>query len=184
MYQRKNTPSISTLQYCQHTREYLKEARTGKGTTGSVLGTSPFLTKTSRGAGTQEDRGSRTTPSAEHRERPSKHKTRTQTHRRTTKGRRQQKENHLDNQESFLLTGTSALCPPHPFRRCYDRFLGRPRHAAALGTIFGVRFASQEQMGRPCRVLLRSWLVSDQPRLSDQLRICSAIRRMEEEKWG
>ena len=54
MYQRKNTPTISTLQYCQHTREYLKEARTGKGTTGSVLGTSPFLTKASPGAGTRK----------------------------------------------------------------------------------------------------------------------------------
>ena len=54
MYQRKNTPTISTLQYCQHTREYLKEARTGKGTTGSVLGTSPFLTKASTEAGTRK----------------------------------------------------------------------------------------------------------------------------------
>ena len=54
MDQRKNTPSISTLQYCQHTREYLKEARTGEGTTGSVLGTSPFLTKTSTETGTRQ----------------------------------------------------------------------------------------------------------------------------------
>ena len=54
MYQRKNTPSISTLQYCQHTREYLKGARSGKGTTGSVLGTSPFLTEASTGAGTKK----------------------------------------------------------------------------------------------------------------------------------
>ena len=134
MYQRKNTPSMSTLQYCQHTREYLKGARSGKGTTGSVLGTSPFLTKASTGAGTRKTgaaanhkgrRHPRPTPSAQHQERPNKHKTKTQTHRRTTK----QKDKHPDNQESFLLAELPLFSPP--FRRCCDRFLGRrPRHAA------------------------------------------------------
>ena len=95
MYQRKNTPSISTLQYCQHTREYLKEARTGNGTTGSVLGTSPFPRKPVGHP--------RPAPNTQHRKGTNSHKARTQTHRPTTKGRRQQKGNHLGNQESVVV---------------------------------------------------------------------------------
>ena len=113
MYQRKNTPSISTLQYCQHIREYLKEARTGNGTKGSVLGTSPFPRKPVQEPepgrqGSSQPRGKspghpRPAPNTQHREGTNSHKARTQTHRPTTKGRRQQKGNHLGNQESVVV---------------------------------------------------------------------------------
>ena len=172
MYQRKSTLTKSTLQYCQHTKEYLKGARSGKGTTGSVLGTSPFLTKASTGAGTRK-----TGAAANHEGRGQgtrDHHPAPNTGTESTQAQDQEPDTQTDDQTEkqppgqpgqFSAGGTSALFTP--FRRCFDRFLGRrPRHAAALG----VRFTSQEQMGRPCRVLLRSWLVSDQLRLSDQQR--------------
>ena len=154
---------------------YLKEARTGKGTKGSVLGTSPFLTKTSTGAGTRKTRAAANhegrgqgTRDRHPTPKTGKEQTATRPGPRHTDGRPSRKTTTRATRKVSLAV--LPLFSPL-FRRRFHRFLGRrPRHAAALGTISGVRFASQEQMGRPCRVLLRSWLVSDQLRLSDQLR--------------
>ena len=96
----------NTSQQRQHTREYLKKPLTGKETKGSVLGTSPYPTKASPGAGTRKIGAN-------------KHKTRNQKHRQTT----EQKGNHPGNQESFP-NATPALFTPF-FRHRFDRFLGR-----------------------------------------------------------
>ena len=104
----------------------------------------------------QEDRGSnqprgkgpghpRPAPNTQHQEGTNSHKARTQTHRPTTKGRRQQKGNHLGNQESF----SPVVLPifPLPVCRCFDRFLGRrPRHGAALGLSYQLRDAVSQTL--------------------------------------
>ena len=150
MYQRKNTPSMSTLQYCQHTRDYLKGARSAaKERRDRFLGRRPFSRKPAQEPEPGRQGQQPTTREDGTRDRhpaPSTRKDQTSTRPRLrhTDGRPSRKANTQTTRKAFCWRNFRSF-HPLPFRRCCDRFLGhRPRHAAALGLSDQLRAAMSQ----------------------------------------